>query len=304
MGRIGHKTRRLLTAGLIGVTIGAALTPILVVESALRISERPVPEPAEANALARHSVSTWEPARVTAPDGVVLDGWLFTPLRPNGSDVMVLHGLGDTRSGMEDHAAYLLHAGFTVLMPDARGHGASGGSVITYGIRESADIHYWADWLLRKRPSERLYGLGQSMGAAILLESLPREPRFRAIVADCPFDTFEDVAYYRLENASGLGHWAAWPVAQIGFLYARLIHGIDLHKASPANAIRSTSTPILLIHGAADVNIPPSQSAALHALNPQSTTLWMVPGAHHIESLATSPQEYIRRVTERFRSHP
>jgi pimeloyl-ACP methyl ester carboxylesterase len=189
-------------------------------------------------------------------------------------------------------------------MPDARGHGLSGGSIISYGIREAADVHTWVDWFLQKRPVTHLYGLGQSMGAAILLESLPGEPRFRAVVADCPFDTFEDIAYYRLERASGLSRWASWPVVQIGFLYARLIHGIDLRKASPADAIRSTTIPILLIHGTADVNIPPNQSAASHAANPKSTVLWLVPGAQHVGSLGNSTQEYVRRVTEWFRSHP
>jgi dipeptidyl aminopeptidase/acylaminoacyl peptidase len=303
MRPIVHKARRLIIAALLGVTIGAAVTPILVAEGALHIGIRLRPDPHEANAIARGSASAWEPARVTAADGVLLDGWLFTPREPNGSGVILLHGIGDTRSGMAAHASFLLHAGFTVLLPDSRGHGSSGGSVVTYGIRESADIHAWAGWFLQKRPIAHQYGLGQSMGAAILLESLPREPRFRAIVADCPFDTFEDVAWYRLQHASGLGRWAAWPVVQVGFLYTRLIYGVDLRQASPADAVRSTTVPILLIHGTDDVNIPPSQSAALHALNPQSTVLWLVPGARHIGSLARNPQEYIRRVTEWFRSH-
>jgi hypothetical protein len=275
-----------------------------VAEGALHIQVRPRPDRHEADAIACGSASTWEPARVTAADGVMLDGWLFTPLQPNGSGVILLHGVGDMRSGMAAHALFLLRAGFTVLMPDARGHGSSGGTVITYGIRESADVHTWVDWFLHKRPIARLYGLGQSMGAAILIESLPREPRFRALVADCPFDSFEDVAYYRLENASGLGRWAAWPVVQTGFLYARLVHGLDLRQASPARAIRSTTVPILLIHGTDDTNIPSSESLALHALNPRSTTLWLVPGAQHVDSLSTSPQEYVRRVEEWFRSHP
>jgi alpha-beta hydrolase superfamily lysophospholipase len=304
MGPIARKARRLLIAAFIGVTIGGAITPILVSESALHISGRPRAEAAEADAIARGSASTWEPARATAADGVLLDGWLFTPRVPNGSGVIVLHGVGDTRRGMAVHAGFLLRAGFTVLMPDCRGHGSSGGSVITYGIRESADVHAWADWLLRERPIAHLYGLAQSMGAAILIESLPREPRFRALVADCPFDSFEDIAYYRLEHASGLGHWAAWPVVQTGFLYARLVYGLNLREASPAAAIRSTTVPILLIHGTDDTNIPPSQSEALHALNPQSTSLWMVPGAHHVAALSANPQEYVRRVTDWSRSHP
>ena len=193
-------------------------------------------------------------------------------------------------------------AGFTVLMPDSRGHGSSGGPIVTYGIRESDDVHRWADYLLRRHPG-RLYGLGQSMGAAILLQSLSHEPRFRAVVADCPFDSFEDIASYRLEHASNLGRWAAWPVVQMGFLYARLRYGADLWRASPAQAVRATRVPILLIHGTADDHIPPRESEALHALNPQSTTLWLVEGAGHVGSIGQQPREYAGRVTAWFTSH-
>jgi uncharacterized protein len=299
-----HKARRLWIAALIGVTIGSIVTPLLVAEGALHIVVRPRPDSHQADAIVRNSASVWEDARVTASDGVTLDGWLMTPPVPNGSGVILLHGVGDTRRGMAMHAVFLLRAGFTVLMPDARGHGSSGGSLISYGIREAGDVHTWAEWVVRQRPIAHLYGLGQSMGAAILLQSLPRESRFRAIVADCPFDSFEDVARYRLEHASRLGKLVSWPVVQIGFLDARLFHGLDLHHASPAEAIRNTNVPILLIHGAADVNIPPSESMALHELNPQSTALWLVPGARHIASLSVSPREYVQRVTDWFRCHP
>jgi pimeloyl-ACP methyl ester carboxylesterase len=298
------RPRRLLAAAAIGVTIGCLAAPIVVTEETLHIQVRPLPDRHEADAIARDTASAWESARVTAADAVALDGWLFTPRAPNGSDAILLHGVGDTRRGMVAHAAFLLRAGYTVLMPDLRGHGASGGSVISYGVRESSDVHTWVDWLLRKQPIAHLYGLGQSMGAAILIESLAREPRFRALVADCPFDSFEDVAFYRLENASGLGRWATWPVVETGLLYTRLVHGVDLRQASPARVIRSTTTPILLIHGTADTHIPPGESIALHALNPQSTALWLVPGAGHVASLSRDPREYARRVTEWFRSHP
>jgi len=55
--------------------------------------------------------------------------------------------LGDTRLGMLAHAAFLLREGFTVLTPDLRGHGVSGGPITTYGIREARDVHSWTDWL-------------------------------------------------------------------------------------------------------------------------------------------------------------
>jgi len=298
------QTRRLLAAAAIGVTLGCLAAPIVVSESTLHIQVRPLPDRHEADAIARGAASTWQSARIAAADGVTLDGWLFTPRDPNGSGVILLHGVGDTRAGMAGYAAFLLRAGYAVLVPDLRGHGASGGSVISYGIREASDVHVWADWLLRERPIAHLYGLGRSLGAAILIESLAREPRFRALVADCPFDSFEDVAYYRLEHASGLGRWATREVVETGFLYARLVYTIDLRQAPPARAIRSATTPILLIHGTADTNIPPSESEALHSLNPRETELWLVPGAGHIGSLSRDPLEYVRRVTEWFASHP
>lgn len=277
-----------------------ALLPILIAENTLRLWQHPQPDATFAEAIARETGSTWQSARVTASDGARLEAWLFTPSQPNGSAVILLHGVADTRTGVLAHARYLLRAGFTVLTPDSRGHGASGGAVLTFGIREAGDVHAWADGLFRTLPVQRLYGLGESMGAAILIQSLPREPRFRAIVAECPFVTFEDVAYYRLERISGLGRWASWPTTQAGFLYTRLRYGVDLWRASPAVAIRATQVPILLIHGLGDVNIPPSHSEVLHALNPQSTRLWLVPGAIHVDALGASPQEYVKRVVEWF----
>ncbi len=256
-----------------------------------------------ADGVASHANSRWETARVTAADGAVLDGWLFTPANPNGGGVIVLHGVADTRQGIMEHASFLLQAGYTVLTPDARGHGASGGDFITYGIREASDVRTWTDWLFAKRPVRRLYGLGESMGAAILLQSLPREPRFRAVVAECPFASFEEVAYDRLHQLSGLPHAAAWPIVKIGIFYTRLRRGVDLHQASPLAALTQASTPVLLIHGARDENIPIRHSRELHAASPRNTELWEVPGAEHVNSLSVAPEIYMRTVEDWFRSH-
>ena len=138
------------------------------------------------------------------------------------------------------------------------------------------------------------------MGASILLESLPRGPRFRALVADCPFATFEEIAYDRMEQRGAMGSAVSWPVVQMGFLYARLRYGLNLWGASPAAALRGSRVPVLLIHGMQDANIPPRHSRELHAINPAATQLWGVPGADHVASLATAPLEYQRKVTAWF----
>ncbi len=297
-----HRLKRLLVAAMIGLALGSVALSVVVVEGAVRIWQRPRPLASDAVGVTQPIGANWEAVQVKARDGVVLDAWLFTPRQPNGSAVILLHGVGDTRLGTLSQAQFLLRAGFMALTPDCRGHGASGGDLISYGIREAGDVHAWADWVFRTRGIQRLYGLGTSLGAAILLESLPLEPRFRAVVADSPFATFEEVAYDRLAQGSRIG-WrpALWPVVNIGFLYARVRYGMDLGQASPANAVRSTHVPILLIHGTSDTHIPVRHSEELHALNPGATVLWKIQAAEHMEAVSTKPEEYARRVTEWFR---
>ncbi len=179
---------------------------------------------------------------------------------------------------MLGHVDFLLRAGYTVLAPDCRGHGRSGGDVISYGVREGDDVRAWEDLLLRTPGVERAYGIGQSMGAAILLESLAHTTRLRALVADCPFATFQEIAYERLQQQGVIGEVASRPLVNLGFVYARARYGVNLWAASPVNAVRATRVPVLLVHGTKDINIVPRHSRELHAANLPATELWEVPG--------------------------
>jgi fermentation-respiration switch protein FrsA (DUF1100 family) len=292
-------TLRIVGAILIGVAIGAVLS----VRAAFHSQRRVQPNPETADAIARQTGATWNDVHITAPDGARLDAWFFRPLKPNGSVAILLHGVGDTRLGVTGQAAFLLRSGFSVLTPDSRGHGASGGDLITYGIREASDVHAWSDWLFQDSGRTRLYGLGESLGAAILLQSLPQEPRFRAIVAESPFAKFEEVAYDRMNQLSGLPKPVFWPVIHLGFLYVRVRYGLNMSQASPAAAIRSTTVPVLLIHGTADTNIPIRHSRELHALNPAATKLWEIQGGEHVAGLWRDPELYARTVVSWFNDH-
>lgn len=265
---------------------------MVVTEGALHIWDRRPPQSPPAS-LAFASPET---VRIRAADGVSLDAWLCTPPQPNGAVVVLLHGVGDTRLGMLRHADFLLGAGYAVLLPDARGHGASGGTTISYGIWEAADLRRWSDWLAAAHPAWRQYSLGVSMGAAILLESLAQPTRFRAAVAESSFVTFEDIAYDRMEQRTGLPGRALWPVVQAGFWYTRARYGIDLWRVSPADGLRSARIPVLLIHGSGDHNIPLRHSLELQSVNPVAAHLWVIPAAAHAQCLSTAGREYQDRV--------
>ena len=95
----------------------------------LRPARRPLTE--EEITTVRESAHTLHAdlndASITAPDGAILRAWTIRPSSPNGDAVILLHGLGDNRIGMTGYAQLFLADGFTVLLPDARAHGTSGG---------------------------------------------------------------------------------------------------------------------------------------------------------------------------------
>ena len=243
---------------------------------------------------------------ITTPDAVTLRGWVAHPARTNGQAAILLHGLGDNRLGMAGYAQLLLGNGFTVLLPDARAHGASGGSLATYGLLERTDIRQWVDSLATWTGAPCVYGMGESMGAAQLLQSVQVGTRFCGVVAESPFASFRKIAYDRMGQPFHLGPWVGRtllrPLVEIAFLRARWKYKLDMQQVSPEDAIAGTNIPVLLIHGQIDSNIPVRHSRLIHAKDP-ATTLWEVPGAEHCGAMSVAPQQFAQRVLAWF-DHP
>ena len=241
----------------------------------------------------------FEDVSITTSDTVVLRGWLLRAEHPNGEAVLVLHGLGDNRIGMTGYAQLLLAHGYTVLLPDARAHGVSGGSLATFGLLEREDIHRWVDFLSSEAHPGCIFGIGESMGAAQLLQALQTESRFCAVVAESPFSTFREIAYDRMGQPFHLGPWVGRtvlrPLVEVAFLRGVWKYGLRMGEISSEDAVASSNVPVLLIHGQIDGNIPVRHSRAIHYRAPR-TVLWEVPGADHCGAMAAAPDEFARRV--------
>ena len=263
-------------------------------------------EEANAQMAAAAASEGFSDATLTTQDGSTLRAWLLSPRSPNGDAVVLLHGVSDNRLGMYGYGTWLLSKGYAVLLPDARGHSLSSG-LATYGLKESDDLHRWLDWLEAAYHPRCVYGLGESMGAAQLLQSLPKEHRFCAVVAESPFASFREVAYARLGRQFHTGPWLGRtffrPAVDAGFLYLRLRYGLNMEEASPERAVEGARTPVLLIHGLDDRNIPPFHSDEIQAHNPTDIVVWKVPGAVHTGAHQVAPEEFERRVLGWFESH-
>jgi len=279
----------------------------VLTESALHVPPvlRVVPGVNAANRLASATKASWTEITVEAQDGARLVAWHFKPpfRNPRGV-VMLLHGVSATRAEMLPYARFLIENGFEVLAPDARGHGASGGSSISFGAREVDDLRRWTGWCDRNLPGSPIYAIGTSMGAAILLQALGEGAPVRAAVAEASFRDFRSIANFRIGRSIGVGEPVAqyvfWPLRAGAFAYARSRYGIDLDSVSPLKAMPKIRVPLLLIHGTLDNSIPASHSQALKAAAPESTVLWEIPNGGHCTALGMSGGEYERRVLALF----
>lgn len=209
------------------------------------------------------------------------------------------------RLGMVGYAQLLLAHGYAVLMPDSRAHGDSGGPVATYGLLERDDIHQWLTWLTQHEHPHCIFGLGESMGAAELLQSVP-DTRFCAVAAESPFSSFREIAYDRVGQFFHTGPWLGRtlfrPLIETAFLYTTWRYHLRMDQVSPEAAVRTTHVPIFLIHGRNDRNIPVRHSRRLHAADP-AIVLWEVADTDHCGAISTHPIEFQTRLLAWFASH-
>jgi len=274
---------------------------VYLADGTLHPGRRPLTddEVAQVQRSARELDAELEDSSITTADAVRLRGWTLRPHPGNGDAVILLHGLGDNRLGMIGYAQLLLRHGFTVLMPDARGHGVSGGQLVTYGLIERNDIHHWFDFLQASEHPRCIFGMGESMGAAELLQSLSAGTRFCAVVAESPFATFREIGYDRMGQPFHLGPWVGWsvlrPVIEVAFLRARWTYGLRLWDVSPEDSVAATKIPVLLIHGQVDSNIPVRHSRMIHALA-SGSEIWEVPGADHCGAISMAPRVFEERL--------
>lgn len=275
--------RKAVIAALAGavIFIGLAVVGGVFCAATLHVPRKKAAAPSNAAAIS-----------IVAADGANLRAWWLRPAASNGKCVIVLHGIADSSASSVGFAPMFLSQGYSVLVPDSRAHGESGGDVVTYGLLEKHDVVAWTAWM-RAQGCGRIYGLGESLGAAILIQAAAVKPAFAAIVAESSYVDLQSVGEYRVSKRVPMP--LAKLVVKTGMLYARLVYGFDFGEASPLAAIRQSETPILLIHGMNDSETPPWHSQQLAAANGK-TSLWLVPNATHTAAWAAAPDEFRARV--------
>jgi alpha-beta hydrolase superfamily lysophospholipase len=232
-------------------------------------------------------------------EGYRLAGWDVPASKPEAPVVLVTHGLGVNQSAFL-HVARMLHdLDCHVVTFDFRAHGDSQGRVTTFGYREAADVQAAREWVARKYPHRPCYAMGYSMGGAAVLRAASRQTPFDGIVVDSTFARAEDVARSSFLRPLGPLKTPAW---RVGRLWGAVLSGCDLQELQPIQGLSTLAARrVLLIHGENDSLISCRQSQDLAAAAQAQThcraTLWLVPGADHVQSILIAP-DYADRVRE------
>ena len=242
---------------------------------------------------------------VRPADGVLLRGWKVRAVKPTANWVLVFHGVADNRVGVVGQAQLLLQAGYSVVMMDARAHGASDGPIATYGWLERTDARAVVDALEATEHPHHLFALGESMGAGIALQSAAVEPRIEAVVAEASFASLREAAYdyAGLQRYPLLGMTLLAPGAWTMVYHGELAAGFPAGEVSPEKAVAARPFPVLLICDAEDTVLPCRHTKRIYAAARGLKQMWVVPHAFHTAALGYEPAEFRRRVLEFFATY-
>jgi pimeloyl-ACP methyl ester carboxylesterase len=253
--------------------------------------------------------AAWTKQDVTIPasDGRLLAATMYVPTgtAPAGGwpAIMMLHGLGGSRQGMNLLAEQFFLPGeqYAVLTVDARGHGGTGGLVTIDGPREVADVRDAFAWLAARSDvvDNRIGAWGISYGGGAIWNALVGGVPFAAAE---PCETWTDL-YSALvpQNLSKSGAvtgflseippgvlapeletFRAWALTSSNLPALRLLS--DERSALPH--LPRVTTPVFMMQGRRDFAFGIDQATRAYSTLAGPKALWI---GNHGHSPSTFP---------------
>ena len=238
----------------------------------------------------------WQDVAIDSRFGYPLKGTFIPNPKPTETTLIFLHGFTENRLIGLNYLNLYLNAGYNLLLVDSRAHGESGGASVTWGVYEKHDVDQWVDWVRQRFPKGAIGIHGISMGAATaVLHAELNEPSKRVsfYVADSSYSDFESLLSLhiqkRIQLPGNLPPELLLPYANIvAYFNSRFTYA----QASPIRAARNVTTPILYIHGEADVIVPVNMAQELYNATKGPRQLYTFPKAEHVSSFYNDRYRY------------
>ena len=206
---------------------------------------------------------------------IALKGWRCHAAGQPRATVIYLHGVADNRGSAIGAISRFSSRGYDVIAYDSRAHGESEGAACTYGYFEKHDLMRIIDTV----EHQPVVLIGTSLGAAVALQAAALDSRIAALVSAETFSDLRTVAAERAPSVLTDGLIAkAFRVAEAS------VH-FQVDAVSPMASAKHIHVPVLLIHGANDLETSPAHSDRVFSALSGRKRLIRVEGAAHNGSL-------------------
>ena len=232
-----------------------------------------------------------------ASDGTLLYGNFYE--RKGNKLAVICHGYGADFREMCIYAKYFYNRGFSVLLPEFRGHGRSEGKVIGMGWLDRMDVKGWIEYMVERNPDYKIALFGLSMGASTVCmtvgEELPKN--VKCAISDCgyanAYEQFEDIVKKIKVVSSKM-------VMKMYNNFLQRAFYINLKNYDAVKQLKKAKIPMLFIHGNKDEFVPFENLQKLYDAHPSEKHkyIYVCDGAKHALSYQTNKREYEKRLGE------
>lgn len=275
-------------ARLLAIPFAWILVEFVVMPVAFAVYATNAPHPAPTmSSPAQHGIY-FEDIALTTEDGVTLSAWYVEG--DNGSGVVMFHGAGSTKANVLEHAALLAEEGYSLVLLDARGHGASDGPIMDWGWYAASDAAPAIEFL-DERVEGRIGLFGLSMGGESAITAAAVDERIAAVVSEGAGNrtTADHAAHAEslMDRLALAQSWITYTIADV------------LTPASPPmaldDAMRAVSPQgVLLISGRDDLEVEANMTWA--RAGGDTARVWVLRDTPHTAGYVTHPKKYEDKV--------
>jgi uncharacterized protein len=255
------------------------------------------PAPSDYKAISSIGRFTTQQLTLTSPDGTTINAWLAGDNKK--SAVILLAGIHSNSSSMVARAQLYLQEGFSVLLPDLRATGKSGGDIITFGWQEKYDLVTCTRWL-RANGFSFVAAHGCSLGAATIAYSFDTIRDYGFVVMESCYDNIDHALAHRTFD-SGFNRLLFGSV----YFFTEMRFGATADQLAPEKLVSRYSGPLLYFAGDHEEQIPLAETQKIFAgFSSPFKTLHVVTGATHRDLYDFAPADYTAALSKFLHSIP
>ena len=237
---------------------------------------------------------------IAAPDGTPIDVWVIradaaNPRPGRKGTVILLHRRMQSKASFPYLGAgeRLAKMGYDVVLPDLRGHGASGGKYVTFGVKEKDDIKAVMDALAKdKLVSGPFYVFGDGLGGAVALHYAAIDPRVKGVMVIAPYKDIRSIAQRFLYPLDPMELTCKTHLDET-IEAAGQLGQFEPAEASSVAAASKLKAPLLVVAPVLDLSVPLEHIEAIYNAGNEPKSLFMVtPGPEQL-ALGTMMENWI-----------